>query len=167
MKGVDTLLRALKRAVAGLSPSVHLRIVGDGSEKEKLLTLTRELEIDHRVQFAGKIPHDQVAQEYAAAEIFAGLSRSEALGNVFLEAQAAGCAVLATRVGGIPDIVHDDESGLLIAADDEEAAALALRKLLTDTPLRARLVKGGLAHASRYDWTEITAQYRAVYATNA
>jgi len=162
MKGIDTLLRAFKRAVAGLPPEIHLRIVGDGSEKQKLQTLAQELEIDHRVQFVGKVPHDQVAKEYASAEIFCGLSRSEALGNVFLEAEAAGCAVLGTAVGGIPDSVKDGETGLLVPPDNEEAAALALRKLLTDTPLRARLVKAATKNAERYDWGSIANRYKEV-----
>ncbi|MEQ1849914.1 MAG: glycosyltransferase family 4 protein [Candidatus Peribacteraceae bacterium] len=163
MKGIDTLLRAFKRAIAGLPPSVHLRIVGDGSEKQSLQRLATELDIDHRVQFVGKVPHEKVAIEFAAAEIFAGLSRSEALGNVFIEAQAAGCAVLGTTVGGIPDTVKDGESGLLVPPNNEEAAALALRQLLTDTPLRARLTKGGTKNAEAYDWNGIAERYRAIY----
>jgi len=162
MKGVDTLLRAFKRAVTGLAPSVHLRIAGDGSEKKKLMALAEELDIGHRVQFVGRIAHDKIAKEYAGAEIFAGLSRSEALGNVFLEAQAAGCAVLGTTVGGIPDSVKNGETGLLVPPDNDEAAALALRQLLTDTPLRARLARAGSKNAEQYDWKSIADRYRAV-----
>lgn len=163
MKGIDTLLRAFKRAVAALSPSVHLRIVGQGSEEERLKRLAEELDIAHRVQFAGVVPYEQIASEYAAAEIFAGLSRSEALGNVFLEAEAAGCAVLGTNVGGIPDSIKDGETGLLVPPDNEEAAAMALRRLLSDTPLRAKLTKAGIKNAESYDWNDIAARYEQVY----
>lgn len=162
MKGVDVLLRAFKRAIAGLPPSVHLRIVGDGSEKKNLINLAEELDIAHRVQFVGRVAHEEVAKEYAGAEVFAGLSRTEALGNVFLEAEAAGCAVLGTRVGGIPDSVKHEETGLLVPPNDEEAAALALRRLLTDTPLRAKLTKAGMKNADAYGWDSIALRYKEV-----
>ena len=164
MKGVDTLLKAFAKAITGLSPDIHLRIVGDGSLQTSLKKLSSELEIDHRVTFAGRVSHIAVFDEYARAEIFCGLSRSEALGNVFLEAQAAGCAVLATDTGGIPDIVQDGVSGILVPVDDVEAAAKSLRSLLQDVPLRARLARDGKKNAERYDWNAIVKQYVAVYA---
>jgi glycosyltransferase involved in cell wall biosynthesis len=114
-------------------------------------------------EFLGRLTDLRLHRQFAEAEIFAGLSRSEALGNVFLEAQAAGCAVLATRTGGIPDIVHDDKSGLLIPPDDEKAAAEALEKLATDPQLRERLVKAGRENVLRYDWDLIAPKYAEVY----
>lgn len=163
MKGVDTLLRAFALAIKGLDPSIHLRIVGDGSEATKLRALAEHLEIDHRVMFTGRIAGKAVFDEYARAEIFCGLSRSEALGNVFLEAQAAGCTVLATRTGGIPDIVCDSESGMLVAPDDVGAAAESLRTLLTDPALRAKLSGGGRRNAEQYDWNAVAQQYDDLY----
>jgi glycosyltransferase involved in cell wall biosynthesis len=115
------------------------------------------------VEFLGRLTDLRLHRQFAEAEIFAGLSRSEALGNIFLEAQAAGCAVLATRTGGIPDIVHDDKSGLLIPPDDEKAAAEALEKLATDPQLRERLVKAGRENVLRYDWDLIAPKYAEVY----
>jgi len=163
MKGVDTLLKAFAKAVKGLDPSVHLRIVGGGSLLHSLQMLSRELEIDHRVRFTGYIAGSELFTEYAKAEIFVGLSRSEALGNVFLEAQAAGCAVLATNVGGIPDIVHDQVTGILIPVDDVDAAAGALRRLLGDLPLRARLSIAAHKNAEKYDWDGVAKRYGEVY----
>ncbi len=165
MKGVDILLRAFAQAVTGLSPDIHLRIVGDGSLKADLKKLAVELGIDHRVVFAGKVSPKAVLDEFAKAEISCGLSRSEALGNVFLEAQAAGCAVLATRTGGIPDIVKDGVSGVLVSVDDVSAAAGALKNLLQDVPLRARLARDGKKFAEAYDWQSISAEYGKVYAS--
>lgn len=163
MKGIDTLLRAFAQAIKGLDPAVHLRIVGRGSQLSALSALARELEIDHRVRFAGYVAGPELFTEYAKAEIFVGLSRSEALGNVFLEAQAAGCAVLASRVGGIPEIVLDTETGLLVSPDDIDAAATELRLLLTDTSLRAKLAIAGKKHAQQYGWDDIANRYRQIY----
>lgn len=160
MKGVDTLLRVFAQAIKGLDPAVHLRIVGDGSLSDSLSALARELEIDHRVKFTGYISGPAIFTEYAKAEIFVGLSRSEALGNVFLEAQAAGCAVLATNVGGIPEIVHDKETGILVPADNIDAAAAELRRLLTDASLRAKLSIAAQKNAENYGWDGIAQRYR-------
>lgn len=165
MKGVDTLLRAFATAVKGLDPSIQLRIVGSGSRLDSLKELAAELEIDHRVTFAGRIAGKAVFDEYAKAEIFCGLSRSEALGNVFLEAQAAGCAVLATNTGGIPDIVQDGVSGILVPPDSVDVAASRLRELLTDTTLRAKLAGNAKKNAQHYDWSAIANLYARVYDT--
>lgn len=193
MKGVDTLLEAFavmvrgshslaphhdspaavtlparpKLASAGGSPSkgdtAHLRIVGDGSEREKLERMAIELGIADRVTFVGKVQHDKIVDEYASAEIFCGLSRSEAFGNVFIEAQAAGCAVVGTNIQGIPDIVHDNETGLLVPPNDSAAAADVLGRLLGDADLRRRLGEAGKVNAAKYDWNGISERYAGVY----
>jgi glycosyltransferase involved in cell wall biosynthesis len=158
-KGIDTLLHAF----AELSPGAHLRIVGDGSEWGALQKLTTRLGITDRVEFVGRVEPYQIAKEYALAEVFCGLSRSEALGNVFLEAQAAGCAVIGTRVGGIPDIIEDNKTGLLVDPDNMSDAVIALQKVLSDKTLRAVLAKAGSAHAQNFSWEMIASQYAKLY----
>lgn len=169
MKGIDTLLNAFKNAQChsptphAPRPTPHLRIVGDGSERKNLERLAQTLGIADRVTFTGFVPIPKVYEEFAKAEIFCGLSRSEALGNVFLEAQAAGCAVIGTHVGGIPDIVADGVTGLLVPPDEPKAAWEAIQMLLEDIALRERLGVAGKKHASRYDWSAIAERYREVY----
>lgn len=163
MKGVDTLLKAY----AGLPPLVaertSLQIVGEGSERKNLEALAEKLKLGSRVSFTGFIPTPQVYRAFAEAEIFCGLSRSEALGNVFLEAQAARCAVIATKVGGIPDIVKDRETGLLVPPDDRDAARDALETLLIDSGLRNRLAAAGKFHSEDFNWATIAERYAEVY----
>jgi len=161
MKGVDVLLKAFAR----VDPSFHaeLRIVGSGSERGRLEEMAQALQLSGRVTFTGYVPSAQIFGEYAEAEIFCGLSRSEALGNVFLEAQAAGCAVVATRVGGIPDIVDHERTGLLVQPDDVEGAIQAIELLLTDTRKRSELVQAGKLNAQTYDWSGIALRYAEVY----
>jgi glycosyltransferase involved in cell wall biosynthesis len=161
MKGIDTLLRAF--AALRIEHISHLRIVGGGSLCSSLEALARELGIADRVTFVGFVPVPAIYEEFAAAEIFAGLSRSEALGNVFLEAQAAGCAVVGTRVGGIPDSVTDGETGLLVPPDDPAAAREALERLINDAGLREKLSDAGREHAKKYDWSVIAERYAEVY----
>lgn len=165
MKGVDVLLAAFAQIVESLPAlhDCHLRIVGGGSCRASLQSLSRSLGIETRVTFVGKLPPHEVYAEYAQAEVFCGLSRSEAFGNVFLEAQAAGCAVLATNVGGIPEIVIDGITGLCIEPERPTAAAKALSTLLTDAALRRRLIGSGMAHAATYDWNALSVKYGDVY----
>lgn len=165
MKGVDTLLDAFAQWVAAHPDDQHwhLRIVGNGSQRPALERRATRLGLERRVTFVGRVAPERIAEEYAQAMLFCGLSRSEALGNVFLEAQAAGCAVLATHVQGILDIVRHEENGLLIAPDDPTTAAQALERLIRDSALRERLAQASIAHAAAFDWSAIAERYRSTY----
>lgn len=164
MKGIDTLLHAFKKLqLTDHSSQPSLRIVGGGSQRAALEQLATELGLNDRVTFAGYLKPEQTAAEFAQAQVFVGLSRSEALGNVFLEAQAAGCVVIGTTVGGIPDIVKDGETGKLVAPDDIDAAAGALTDILKNEALSDRLSKEGRKHAEAFDWNAISARYADVY----
>lgn len=162
MKGVDVLLRAFAEMQTQLA-GWTLRIVGAGSQRQALYALAQELSIQAHVEWVGYVPVPAVYGEYAAAEIFCGLSRSEALGNVFLEAQAAGCAVLATQVGGIVDVVKPEVTGLLIASDDVVAAGAALVRLASSGELREKLGAQAKTHSAQYSWDLVAEQYGAVY----
>ncbi len=163
MKGVDTLLTAFEEAIGDkrlANSNIQLHIVGDGSQSS---SLTADRSSLNRVTFLGRLDGEALFREYAEAEIFCALPRSEALGNVFLEAQAAGCAVIATNVGGIPDIVEDGVTGILIPVDDASAAADAMQKLLSDATLRTLLVQAGIDNAKQYDWQGIAKKYAELY----
>jgi len=161
MKGVDTLLMAMTT----LPSQTHLHVVGDGSLRAQLELRAEKLDLSDRVTFLGFIPVPDVYKEFAHADIFCGLSRSESFGNVFVEAQAAGCAVIGTNIGGIPDIISHGKTGLLVAPDDPEAASKAISSLLDDASLKKRLVEAGKENAKKYDWKEIAEEYAKIYTT--
>lgn len=160
MKGIDTLIRSFALLQ---DPNATLHIVGEGSQRKNLEALVSELHMQFKITFLGFVPIPDVYEEFAAAEIFCGLSRSEALGNVFLEAQASGCAVIGTNVGGIPDIITDTVNGLLVEPDQPEEAAKALSSVLQNESLRAKLSAAGRENAAQYDWQTIADRYAAVY----
>lgn len=162
MKGVAVLLDAFA-LIAAEYPDTTLHIVGDGSLRGSLEARHPDLVKSGRIVFRGYMAPLSVFQEFAAAEIFCALSSSEALGNVFLEAQAAGCAIVGTNVGGIPDSVKDEETGLLVPPNDAHAAADALRRLLDDPKLCVELGKNAIKHAATYDWKAIAERYKKVY----
>lgn len=159
MKGIDTLLKAMQH----LPSHAHLRIIGSGSLQKKLQIQASMLNITDRVTFVGQRTHNQVLEEMAEAEVFCGLSRTEAFGNVFIEALATKCAVVATNVDGIPDIITHEHNGLLVPPDDPELAAQALKRVLDDEQLRAKLVEAGQQTVHRFDWRTIAEQYNQVY----
>lgn len=158
-KGVDTLLKAF----AQVDSVTHLCIVGDGSQKQFLMQLAIDLKIEDRVAFLGFIPADKIAIEYAQAEIFCGLSRSEALGNVFIEAQAGGCAIVATDIGGIVDVVTTDTQGLLVSPDNVIQARDAIQHICNHADVRERFSKNGITNAASYDWKDIALRYAELY----
>jgi glycosyltransferase involved in cell wall biosynthesis len=116
-----------------------LVIVGDGPERGTLEQLTRELGIGERITFAGAQPRDEVLRTLAGARAAVLSSAWENLPHAAVEALSVGTPVVATAVGGVPEVVHDDENGLLVPAGDVDALAAALRRVIGDDALRARL----------------------------
>lgn len=121
------------QALAKLPPQpkeIHLYIAGDGSEKEKatLLALVKTLQLEHCITFLGQI--NNAAQWLEACDIFIQPSIEEAFGLVFAEAGAKGKPVIATKVGGIKEIIVDGETGYLVPPASPENLAQVLQKLL-------------------------------------
>jgi len=134
------LLEAFK-LLRETKPDISLRliIVGDGPEHARLEATAESLGCKDRVAFAGQV--SAVQSFYAMADVFALPSLSEGSPNVLLEAMAANLPIVATTVGGVPEMVANDESALLVPPNDPPALAAALATLLTDEDLAQRLAK--------------------------
>ncbi len=149
-KGVDDLLQSLALVRSDL-PDARLLVLGTGQDQVKLEALAKDLGLDDVVNFAGWVDPGDVSTYMAAADIFVGPSKQsasgwrEGLGLVFLEAMAAGTAVIATRSGGIPDIVVDGETGLLVAENAPDEIATAVGRIHADPALAASLATNGRA----------------------
>jgi glycosyltransferase involved in cell wall biosynthesis len=164
-KGVDVLLRAFARLA---SRETRLVVVGDGPQLEDLRGLAAQLDVADRVDFAGL--RDDVQVCLRSADVFVHPAVwAEAFGWTIAEAMASGCPVIASRAGGIPEIVEHERSGLLVAAGDVDALAGALNRLLDSTELRQRLAAGARRRveerfslrtcaALHLDWCERTAR---------
>jgi glycosyltransferase involved in cell wall biosynthesis len=116
-----------------------LLIVGDGPERETLEATTRDSGFAERVVFTGQMR--DVLPFYAMADVFVLSSHSEGSPNVLLEAMAARVPVVATSVGGVPEIVENEKSALVVPARDPSALAAAIMRMLRDSNLSARLVE--------------------------
>jgi glycosyltransferase involved in cell wall biosynthesis len=138
--GVETFVRAFPR-VRDRVPGVRALIAGDGPERARLESLSRELGVASAVEFLGATPHERMPELFASAQVAVIPSLMEATSVAALEAMACGLPVVASDVGGLPEIV-DGGVGALVPPGDPSALAEAIVALLTD-PRRAE--KGSLA----------------------
>ena len=153
-KNVDGLAEAW-RAVLARAPRAELRIVGDGSLRSTVDLLRAEH--PESVMWDTRLTPDGVAAALDAATVLVLPSRSEGMGRVLVEAFCRGRGIVATRVGGIRDLVADGESGVLVEPGSTDALADALVRVLSDEALAARLGEGAAAAAS--DWLQSPEQY--------
>jgi glycosyltransferase involved in cell wall biosynthesis len=144
-KAVDTLLRALVDV-----PDAELVVAGDGPERGALEELVRTLELDGRVSFLGAVPRERVLRLFGAAVASVLPSAWENFPHTVVEALAVGCPVIATSVGGVPEVVRDGENGLLVAPGDSQALAQAIARLLSDEALRERLAAAAPGSVAAY-----------------
>lgn len=158
-KGIDVLLHAAQ----SLDPERYqVRIVGHGSETLALQKMAQELSLFH-VVFTGKLSNADLDQEYRNANVFVlpaivdARGDTEGLGVVLIEAIELGLPVVASRVGGIPDVILHEKTGLLVPPQDEKALAQALQRLESDPELASRLVDGARQHVrEHFSWEPVT-----------
>jgi glycosyltransferase involved in cell wall biosynthesis len=133
--------KALPVALAALRnvPGALLAVVGDGPERPELVRLAARLGLDGRVTFVGARPREEVLRYLAGSRAALLSSAWENLPHAAVEALAVGVPVVATSVGGVPEVVRDNENGLLVEPNDPGALASAMRAVLEDDELRARL----------------------------
>lgn len=158
-KGFDVLLRAF--ALSKAKESHGLILAGDGPEHAALKALADELKI--AVHFIGRVDHGVAVKLFASCSFFVLPSRVEPMGIVNLEAMAADKAVVASDVGGVPEIVERDVTGLLVTPEDVAALADAMDRVASDEALRNRLGGSGKARVGRFDWERITDQFIDIY----
>src|SRR5204863_6363885 len=144
-----SLTRALD-AVAAAS-GVRLVIAGDGPDRDALERHAQDVGVADRVSFLGAQPRRRVVELFHAADAAILSSSWENFPHTVVEALAAGTPVLATRVGGVAEVVHDAENGLLFPPGDAEAMAAGLRRYFDDDELRARLRATAAGSVRDYD----------------
>ncbi len=153
VKGLDILFEACTELVR-LGENFHLYLVGKGQEREALMKLGTDLGIETYVTFVGEVPHPQVAGYFNSADVFVLPSRQEGLGIVLLEAMAARTVIVASDVGGIPDLVKNGENGLLVAPENPEELARALSTVIREPQLRDSLADKGLQIVKRFTYEQ-------------
>lgn len=162
VKGHQYLIDAFSKIIKEI-PRAKLILVGDGSERRNFEKQAEELGVKDSVRFAGEIRHDELPHYYHQADVFVMPSLSEGFGITAIEAMACGVAVIATRVGGLLDIIADGKGGILVEAGDSRAIARAVL-FLSNNPQKTRLLKGqGIERAQEYSWDRVASRVTALY----
>jgi glycogen synthase len=159
-KRVDLLVRAFNR----MAGQAELVVVGDGPDRDLIRRLAAQSPAADRITLAGFVEHAAVPAVLASLDVLVLPSAYEEMGSVLTEAMAAGLPVVASDVGGIPEVVRPGETGLLVPPGDVDALAAALDRLVAEPPLRARLATGSRRRATDYAWPALAARVAAVYA---
>lgn len=161
-KGVPDLIQAGKSIVE--SSETDLIITGKGPQRDQLEDLVRELEIEDNVTFTGYVPRDEQIRLYQNATAYVLPSHYEGLPTVLLEAMACGAPVIATKVGGCPEVIEDGVNGLLVAPGDLSALSDAIETVVNDTELREQLgTNARQTIVDQYTWDKITDKFEKEY----
>ncbi len=158
-KGVQVLLQAISQ----LDDCVYLTIVGEGNYMTELLALADQLNVRSKVRFHGYCPREDLIHLYNISDIFVLPSMAESFGMVFVEAMSCGLPVIGARVGGVPDIVKE-ENGILVEPGSVEGLVTAIKSLAKQRTLREQI---GFANRQKaienYSWRHVGECYEAVY----
>lgn len=161
IKRQDVLIRAFARIRGGV-PDAHLILVGDGPLRQSLGELAGRLGLDARVHFAGFRPHS--APYLRAMDVFALTSRSEGMPQAALEAMVVGLPVVASRVGGLPELIDHGRTGFLVEPGDEPGLAEALLELLSDPGRSGRMGEAGRREVeAKHDIGRMADEYHRDY----
>jgi glycosyltransferase involved in cell wall biosynthesis len=170
---IDVLIRAfaaarqgLTRTMPELAEKLRLLIVGGGPEREALETLTDRLSLTKVVEFAGAVPHSAVPSYLNRLDVYVAASRtdSESFGVAVLEASACARPVVVSDAGGLPEVVLDGVTGLVVERENVSATADAILRLITDASLRRRMGQAGRRYVlEHYEWSDNVAQMESIY----
>ncbi len=167
-KGLPHLIEAMDRLKERLQ--VRLDIVGLGYQEMELKRMVAERGLEKVVIFRGRVTEEELNELYAGCDVFVlpsivdAQGDTEGLGVVLLEALSYKKPVIGTNVGGIPDIIIPDETGLMVEAGHSAALAQAIERVLTDQALARRLGEAGFEYVSqRFSWPRIVDEVMALY----
>jgi glycosyltransferase involved in cell wall biosynthesis len=147
-------------------PDARLTIAHDGPLREELRRLAVSLGLRH-TRFTGPMSREQMAALYDSADIYLMSPNADNMPLSLLECFAAGLPIVSSNSGGIPDLVEDQQTGLLFPAGDHQAMALCALRLLEEPGLASRLARNARAECKKYSWCEIGPQWLALYRSNS
>jgi len=164
VKGVKYLVKAMD-IIRSYENNVKLIIVGDGEQRNYLLRLTREFNLENHIIFIGKVPHQKIPTYLKAADVFVLPSLREGFSLVILEAMAAGLPVIATRVGVVPEVIKDYENGFIVEPMNPHQIAEKCLLLLKDEKLRERMSSNNIEKAREFSWERVVENLEKLYLT--
>lgn len=156
IKGIDDLIKALKIVLIEF-PDAELTIIGKGAERETLEELCQDLDLEKHITFVGPVPNKEIKKFMINSKILVLPSRSEGFPVTILEAMACGLPIVATRVGGVPDIIDDGINGYLVEKNNPNDLAIGIMKCLKEE--NCRMIKeNNLKKVDSFSWDTIAEQ---------
>lgn len=163
--GIDYLIEAFALVVSrNPELSLKLLVVGGGSQEVYLRSMAENLSISEKTVFTGKVPHAEVARYQKMLSIFVSISNSESFGVAVIEASACEKPVVVSNVGGLPEVVEDGITGIIVPPRDAEAAAAAIERLVLDENLRIQMGEAGRKRVRKlFYWQDNVEQMMGIY----
>lgn len=169
--GIDLLIKSFalvyRKFLAndeGTANLLQLRIVGSGPKLKELEELAKNEGVSDITTFIGRVEHEQVPSELSKLDIYVALSRSESFGVAIIEAGATGKPVVVSDVGGLPEVVLDNQTGFIVPTEDPHTAAIKIEELVLNEELRLKIGKKGQLHVQNtYDWGVCLNLMKGVY----
>lgn len=159
---IPTALHAFAK-VRQTYPAARLTIAGSGPELTALQLLCEQLQLRDAVDFCGRIDNEHIARLYADADLMLNPSTADNMPISILEALASGVPVVTTAAGGIPDLVEQGKTALLVPVGDADAMADSALLLLSQPDFADRLSQAGIAEVARYSWPRVRTQWQQAY----
>lgn len=162
--GIDILLKAFDELVGKHGEGIEMHVVGDGSDRERLLSMRECSSCPSQIHFHGAIPNPEVPEVLRDLDIFVVSSRRESFGVAAVEASSAGLPVVATDVGGLPEVVDHEETGIVVPPEDVDALSAAIDRLIENPAERRKLGSAGRRKVEEhYDWDENVTRMIDIY----
>lgn len=161
-KGLNVVIKSMPEIVKSIS-NVELIIVGEGSMREALTKLARDLKVSKYVKFVGLVENSEKVLYFKSADVFVLPSLYEVFGIVNLEAMACGIPIIASNVGGIPEVVKDGKNGILVPPRNSKSLSDAIIYLLENEDIREKMGKNGMKEVKKYSWDKIAEMTEKVY----
>jgi glycosyltransferase involved in cell wall biosynthesis len=162
--GVEYLIEAIPDVIDRAPASKFLIVGPDFGEMDALKNRTLELGIEGKVIFTGNVQNSQMPQFYAAADVVVLPSLKEATSIAALEGMATAKALVATNVGGLPYLVINEKTGLLVPPRDPQELAKAIKRILSDPSMRMYMGKNGRARVEQeFSWQQVALKTQEVY----
>ncbi|XOB42182.1 MAG: glycosyltransferase family 4 protein [Candidatus Nealsonbacteria bacterium] len=166
VKGIKYLIKALvllNDKFQSSNVKYKLLIVGDGSERKNLENLTEKLNLQDKIRFLGQIPNEKIPEYLSVADCFVLPSLREGFGIVVLEAMASKLPVIATKIGGLLDLIENEKTGILVQPKNPEQISKALFKLYSQPEMNQQLVDRAFLNLDRYNWENIIERVYKIY----
>jgi glycosyltransferase involved in cell wall biosynthesis len=162
--GIDDLIKSMNFLIYKSGIKIKLLILGSGPDEEKLKALAEEMRVKEQILFLGHRDYKDLPKYVETADIFCRPSLSEGLGNSFLESMAVNTPIIGTEVGGIPDFLHDGETGLFCKVRNPVSIAQAVERYVKDKELYKKIQDAGRELVlEKYSWDSVAKQMNQVF----